>query len=249
MTELEKIEYAKSFIDKLANGINPLDDSPIPDNDIANNVRLSRCFFYVSDILRQVVENGGVHPVKTAKQHKKEFALTDEERGKIQISEIPVAVSEISNHLNALIDLETTKKISATTINNWLLNLQLLEVVAQPNGKTRKLPTEHGKELGIFAEERTGQYGTYITVLFSSAAQQFIYDNIEAIIDSKNEKDDPISEFHGRPWTESHDECLIDLFKKNVPVSEIASTLKRTDGGIRARLKRLGLIENRSDAN
>ena len=46
MTELEKIEYAKSFIDKLANGINPLDDSPIPDNDIANNVRLSRCFFY-----------------------------------------------------------------------------------------------------------------------------------------------------------------------------------------------------------
>ena len=59
MTELEKIEYAKSFIDKLANGINPLDDSPIPDNDIANNVRLSRCFFYVSDILRQVIENGG----------------------------------------------------------------------------------------------------------------------------------------------------------------------------------------------
>ena len=42
MTELEKIEYAKSFIDKLANGINPLDDSPIPDNDIANNVRLCR---------------------------------------------------------------------------------------------------------------------------------------------------------------------------------------------------------------
>ena len=40
MTELEKIAYAKSFIDKLANGINPLDDTPIPDYDIANNVRL-----------------------------------------------------------------------------------------------------------------------------------------------------------------------------------------------------------------
>ena len=38
MTELEKIEYAKSFIDKLANGINPLDDSPIPDNDIARKI-------------------------------------------------------------------------------------------------------------------------------------------------------------------------------------------------------------------
>jgi hypothetical protein len=51
MTELEKIAYAKSFIDKLANGINPLDDTPILEGDIANNVRLSLCFFYVSDIL------------------------------------------------------------------------------------------------------------------------------------------------------------------------------------------------------
>ena len=67
MTELEKIEYTKSFIDKLANGINPLDDNPIPENDIANNVRLSRCFFYVSDILRQVIENGGIAKEKTLK--------------------------------------------------------------------------------------------------------------------------------------------------------------------------------------
>lgn len=248
MTELEKIEYAKSFIDKLANRINPLDDAPIPDNDIANNVRLSRCFFYVSNILRQVIENGGIQVAKVSKPRKKEFSLSDDERSKIQISEIPLSVSEISKHLNDLIDLETTKKISATTINNWLLELKLLEVAIQPNGKNRKLPTEQGKELGIFAEERTGQYGTYITVLFSQSAQQFIYDNIEAIVGSKNEKEDPLSEFHGRPWTEAHDECLIDLFKKNVSVSEIAFTLKRTDGGIRARLKRLGLIENRSDA-
>ena len=39
MTELEKIEYAKSFIDKLANGVNPIDDSLIPDDDVVNNVR------------------------------------------------------------------------------------------------------------------------------------------------------------------------------------------------------------------
>ncbi len=249
MTELEKIEYAKSFIDKLANGINPLDDSPIPDSDIVNNVRLSRCFFYVSDILRRVIENGGMQPVKATKTRKKEFILTDEERGKIQISEIPLSVSEISKHLNDLINLETTKKISAATINHWLLDLQLLEIIVQPNGKNKKMPTEQGRELGIFTEERNGRYGTYVTVLFSPSAQQFIYDNIEAVVGSRNEKSDSLSELYGRPWTEAHDECLIDLFKKNVSVSEIAFTLKRNVGGIRARLKRLGLIENRSDAN
>ena len=30
MTEVEKIEYAKMFLDKLANGINPIDGSIIP---------------------------------------------------------------------------------------------------------------------------------------------------------------------------------------------------------------------------
>ena len=43
MTELEKIEYAKSYIDKLANGINPLTGQPVADSDIVNHVRISRC--------------------------------------------------------------------------------------------------------------------------------------------------------------------------------------------------------------
>lgn len=48
------------YIDKLANGINPINDEPAADSDIINNVRLSRCLFYVSDILRQVIDNNGV---------------------------------------------------------------------------------------------------------------------------------------------------------------------------------------------
>ena len=56
MNEAEKIEYAQMFIDKLANGINPLDDTPIPEGEIVNHVRLSRCFFYISGILQKDIE-------------------------------------------------------------------------------------------------------------------------------------------------------------------------------------------------
>ena len=45
MTENEKILYAKSFIDKMANGVNPLDNTPIPEGELLNNVRISRCLF------------------------------------------------------------------------------------------------------------------------------------------------------------------------------------------------------------
>ena len=72
MTELEKIERAKLYMDKLANGINPIDDTMAPDEDIINNVRLSRCFFYVSDVLRQVIENGGIGATEKPKKEKKE---------------------------------------------------------------------------------------------------------------------------------------------------------------------------------
>ena len=44
-TELDTMKHAKEYIDKLANGIDPFTDKPVPDDDIVNNVKLSRCFF------------------------------------------------------------------------------------------------------------------------------------------------------------------------------------------------------------
>ena len=199
MTELEKIEYTKVFIGKLANGINPLDDTPIPDGDLTNHVRLSRCFFYVSDILRRVIENGGitapdVRPTRQKKPEKQEFLLSEEVRATLQASEDPVSVSEIAKRLNELIDQETMKKISAAKINLWLLEQGFLKTIKLANNKQRRTPTHQGSEIGIFTEERVGQYGKYIAVLFSSAAQQFVYDHIAAIAKSLGEDDDTSSE-------------------------------------------------------
>ena len=40
------------------------------------------------------------------------------------------------------------------------------------------------------------------------------------------------TEMQGAPWTKDHDDCLIDLYKKSVPVSEIAITLKRSTSAV-----------------
>lgn len=199
MTELEKIEYTKAFIDKLANGINPLDDTPIPDGDIANHVRLSRCFFYVSDILRRVIENGGItapeiRVSRQKKPEKQDFTLSEEVRATLQASDDPVSVSEIAKQLNDLIDQETMKKISAAKINQWLLEQGFLKTIKLANNKQRRTPTQKGSEIGIFTEERNGQYGKYIAVLFSSSAQQFVYDHIDVIAKSLSEEDEAVSE-------------------------------------------------------
>ena len=108
MTELEKIAYAKSFIDKLANGINPIDDSVIKDDDIVNNVRISRCFFYVSDVLRQMIDNGGISKKKAFIP----FELSLQERSKFAYSDKPIPISEIAKRLNVLVTNENMKKIA-----------------------------------------------------------------------------------------------------------------------------------------
>ena len=187
MTELEKIAYAKSFIDKLANGINPLDDTPIPDDDIANNVRLSRCFFYVSDILRQVYENGGIN--RSRRAPKAPFSLSIEELKKFECSDEPLCVSDVVRRITALAEKNSNmEKLSYKHIQQWLLNIGMLYLLDDGGSKPVKRPTEEGKKIGISVETRTGSRGEYQIVVYNEDAQRFILDNIEAVAATETKK-------------------------------------------------------------
>ena len=251
MTEIEKIAYAKSFIDKLANGINPIDNSTIKDEDVVNNVRLARCFFYVSDILRQIIDNGGITPAsraeetKTKKNKKQPFYLTPEQAKQFEYSQVPVTASEIFKRIIAVGPQEGVKKFPKGNLTKWLLSLGLIEETTLSFGQKMKKPTSSGEEIGISMEERQGQYGIYYVMLYNTDAQHFILDNIDAVLNFDNDRglEGNDLENQGRPWSNEHNEMMIDLFKKGVSFSEIAITLKRTEKGIRARLKKLGLID------
>ena len=54
MIDMEKIITAKVWIEKLANGINPLNDELVKDDDLINNVHISRCLFYVAELLGEI---------------------------------------------------------------------------------------------------------------------------------------------------------------------------------------------------
>lgn len=186
MTELETLERAKKYMEKLANGINPIDGSMIPDEDVVNNVRLSRCFFYVADVLRQVIDNGGITSQKKPK--KESFALPVENRFAFQFSDTPIPISEVANRINALIDEETMKKLSYSAIRNWLVSLNMLEDTLNGDGKTVKTPTERGERIGITREARIGRNGPYFVVVYNRIAQEFVLDNLDAIIELQNTK-------------------------------------------------------------
>lgn len=236
MTELETIARAKMYIDKLANGINPLDDTAVAQTDIVNNVRISRCLFFVSDTLRKVLENGGVGTASRAKKNK--FRITAEELEKFAFSDKPIPVSEITKRINDIADTENSTKLSHHTITSWLSEIGMLNEMINKEGKKSKRPTADGSDLGIFIEERTGQNGTYHVVVYNKSAQKFIVDNIPSVIENQNDK--TMRGNQGLPWTDEQEQQLVEMFRQNASINEIASALNRSDGGIRARLKKLG---------
>ena len=198
MTELEKIEYAKSFIDKLANGINPLDDTPIPDDDIANNVRLSRCFFYVSRILQKQIDRERRKQSKEKKSPHLPFSITQEQLEKFEYSSYPISASAIARKINWLVkeDIEEKKieKFSYRKINYYLRDIGMIEWREWYNGKSKRFPTPEGEAIGLVLKIWKN-YGRKSSVIyFSEEAQHFIIDNFEAVMAAEKGSISPLTE-------------------------------------------------------
>lgn len=180
MDELEKMKKAKLYIDEMANGVNPINGIPALPTDTINNIEVSRCLFYVSNILNQIIVNDGKYKVEKAKKIK--FFISDDKIKDFVFSDIPTTISEITNRLNDLTDLNICKKLKATDITSWLVEIGVLKIQNTTSGKAYKIPTEQGKKLGLATEMRLGNTGEYTVVIYNRKAQQFIIDNIEAII-------------------------------------------------------------------
>ena len=183
MTELETMRRAKMYLDKLAQGIDPITNQEVPDDSVLNNVRLARCFFYVSDVLGRVIDNGGVIGGKPKLQA---FTISPDQLAQVRVSQEPVRITQLVDMIGAAVENPQMKKLSTTTITNWLLENGFLEKQMGPDGKNRRVPTHNGSMLGLSTETRQGQYGEYQAVFYSAAAQQFVLDHLPDILSEKD---------------------------------------------------------------
>ena len=165
MTELEKLLYTKDFIDLL------------------NNIRISRCMFYVSEILRKLVcgESFEGIKVKATAAKKIPFALSPEKRQNLVLSEKPVSATEFCRWLYTVADDENMHKLTYTKLTEWLVSRGILEECSFGEMQGKKVPTELGRQLGISVEKRNGMYGEHNVVVYDRDAQSFILDNLDSL--------------------------------------------------------------------
>ena len=181
MTDLEVMQRARLYVDKLANGVNPLTELPVSDEDCVSNVRISRCLFFVSDVLRKVIDNGGI---VSGKAEMLPFYISPEQLGNYSISETPITISAMSSRISSLVDTKSMRKFGFRYIYAFLTDHGYLKQVDREDGKKARVPTEKGFEIGIIQEDRLGQAGYKYTVnLLTDKAQLFILDNMDQILE------------------------------------------------------------------
>lgn len=108
------------------------------------------------------------------------------------LSENPIPVTEFTRRINALIPPEAPiKKLCYKRILQFLIHSGLLTESRGIIGKIERRPTAAGETVGIKAEDRESVRGPYTVILYDRNAQQFLINNMTAIVDIKNmpEKD------------------------------------------------------------
>lgn len=146
MTELETMQRAKMYMERLPQGIDPITNQEVPGDSVLNNVKLARCFFYVSDVLGQVIANGGVIGVKPKLQA---FTITTDQLSKVQISQEPIRVTQLVDMISGAVGDSRMKKLRTTVITDWLLEKGFMEKQIGPDGRSVRVPTQNGLMIGL----------------------------------------------------------------------------------------------------
>lgn len=192
ITEQDKLQRARAYLLQLSEGIDPLSQLPLPADTVLRQERLSRCFQYTAGILEQVIENGG-QVGHRSKARLQPFFLPQAQREQVELSPEPIPISALADRLNRPIDQEQMKKLTAPTITSWLVHMKYLREVVLGDGSRSKTATAAGEQLGISRVEKASPYGkTYFTNLYDRKAQQFLLDNLDAILAYKQQQKDAV---------------------------------------------------------
>ncbi len=178
MLDVEKTKSAKEWILKLANGVNPLNNMPLNDIDIVNDVHISRCLFYVAEVLDNSIRT---RAPRHEKQYDIDFCLSEENAKSVLLVE-RTGIANFIREINKVIP-QNMRPITIPQVSKWLVDEGYLTEIISPEGKKNKQATSKGNAQGIVSEwQRRTDGDTYLATSYNIEAQKFILANINLMV-------------------------------------------------------------------
>ncbi len=179
--DMKKLETAIVYLQRIAEGSNPINNLPADEDSVLNNPNVIRCMFFVKEVLEEVKRNNGYIGKKSKKSDKADFPIEVLDAFSYKEDK---AISRFVEQINESVNGDIYKKVNYKPITQWLkLNGFLQEEHSKEFNKVITLPTEKGIQLGVRAERRSSSRGVeYMLVIYGKQAQEYIVQNIENIL-------------------------------------------------------------------
>jgi hypothetical protein len=168
-----EIEEAKTVIENIAKGINPVTGEQIEENSFLNDARIVRSFYYLVKIL---------DTANRGSNSSKEFIITPEQKSMIVFPQRKIGVNEFSRCMNNVLNVNLSKKVTGVEINKKLKQLGILSEENTQNGKMRTIINEKSIDYGFESEKRSYGGQDYHMVVINDDGKKFLLENIEMLM-------------------------------------------------------------------
>lgn len=179
-----KLDAAITYVERMAEGNNPVNNIPAESDSVLNNPNVIRCMYFIRDVLQQVKDNDAMIGSRTYKSVKNPFPL--EVLGKFVYQE-DMSVSKFLEQLKLLAEDPNVKGIGTKVITNWLKRMDyLVDEHDSVTGQKKTKTTPKGEQFGLYMEPRVSARGQeYNIIMYNRHAQEFLVQHMEKIISEK----------------------------------------------------------------
>lgn len=179
----QKLDKAIIYVDRIANGFNPVNNHSIENDSVLNNPNVIRCMYFIKDVLKEVQKNGGVigKKVKIEKEPF-DFQILDKY---VYIED--KSITKILRQINEYIENPNMEHINCRKITAWLKeNNYIIHDKIEEFGIVGSVVTDKGKNIGMYNDVKTINDRTYLAVMYNKKAQEFIIHNLKDILSNVN---------------------------------------------------------------
>lgn len=180
INDIDKIGKARDIILKLANGVDPTSGTEIKDNIILSDPRIIRSFFFIGEVLNNLVKGEYTKGTKGLS-----FIITPEQKSNVVFTEGDIGVNEIAKCINVEINPLVSKRTAGSLINKGLKRMRILTEIEQPDGRKRTTVNDNSSIYGFVEVQKNFNGEEYMQVLVNDIGKKFILDNIEKIMQSE----------------------------------------------------------------
>lgn len=196
MDKKQIIQHAKSYLDMLTNGTDPIRKKRFDEDSVVSQPQMQMCFAYISGILQELLDHNGYVALPDENgstyelvRKKESFHLSLEQKWQISISPAGTSPSGFLKNVNNLVNDHTMEKLTAKAVNSWLQNNGYISAAKAPTviNRTVWLPTGKAKDLGFTetacADPVTGEVKRQM--VYSQQAQEFLIEHLDEIAAGK----------------------------------------------------------------